>query len=150
MIYDLRNEYQVQSFLEKVNKMVEKKDIVTLNRKLPKRSDRQNNYLHLIIGYFASEYGISLDEAKQDVFKRECNPDIFIRERYNKKGKLVQYLRSSSELDTGEMSLAITRFRNRSVSFYQIYLPSPEDNDYLLYCEQEIEANKEFLSISVK
>ena len=150
MIYDLRNEYRAQDFIDKVKEMLEKQYIVTLSRKLPNRTLKQNNYLHLLISYFASEYGISIDEAKNDVFKRECNPDIFVREKENKKGRLVKYLRSTSELDTGEMTLAINRFRNRSVAYYEIYLPSPEDNEFMLYCEQEIERNQEFLSISVK
>lgn len=150
MIKDLRNEFQARDAAEWLAKAIENQWIINLSRKLPNRTLKQNNYLHLIISYFASEYGISEEEAKQDVFKKECNPDLFWREKTNKKGKVIKYLRSTSSLDTGEMTLAINRFRNRSVSFYEIYLPSPEDNDYLIHCEQEVENNKEYLTIQVK
>ena len=64
----------------------------------------------------------------------------------NKKGKIIKTLRSSSELSTGEMTLAIERFRNYSSAQAGIYLPSPNENEFLLHIQQEIEKDKEFLS----
>lgn len=75
-----------------------------------------------------------------------CNRDIFEREKTNKKGKIIKTLRSSSELSTGEMTLAIERFRNYSSAQAGIYLPSPNENEFLLHIQQEIEKDKEFLS----
>ena len=63
----------------------------------------------------------------------------------NKKGKEVTYLRSSAELTTGEMTLSIDRFRNWSASVAGIYLPSANEQQMLIFAQQEIERNKEFI-----
>lgn len=65
--------------------------------------------------------------------------------RLIKKGKEVTYLRSSAELTTGEMTLSIDRFRNWSASVAGIYLPAANEQQALIYAQQEIERNKEFI-----
>lgn len=145
MIYDLSNPYSAENFKDKVKQCLEKGYIVTLHRKLPQRSNSQNAYLHIILGYFGAEYGLSIEEVKYEIYKKTCNKDLFFRERINKRGKTIKYLRSSAELDTGEMTLSIERFRNWSSAVAGIYLPAPNEAEHLLWCEQEIEKNKEFL-----
>ena len=145
MIYNLSNTYEQQEFLDQVMKLLGDGAMVELKKKSPKRSLAQNAYLHLILGYFGSIYGASMDEVKVDFFKRECNRDIFEREGVNKKGNVVKYLRSSAELSSAEMTTAIERFRNWSASVPKIYLPSPNEEQFLAYCEQEIERNKMFV-----
>lgn len=145
MIFNLSNEHDVIKYKKYVNKLFEDRAVVEVKKKLPNRSIPQNSYLHLILGWFGCEYGCSLEEAKVDFFKREANREIFERVNVNKKGKDVKHLRSSSELTTGEMTLAIERFRNWSSSVAGIYLPAPNENEMLLYVQQEIERNKEFI-----
>ena len=64
MIYDLKNEYQIPKFKEYVNKLFKERAVVEVKKKLPNRTLAQNSYLHLLLGYFGSEYGCSLDESK--------------------------------------------------------------------------------------
>lgn len=146
MIFDLRNEFQIPKFKEYVNKLFSEHAVVELKKKLPNRTLAQNRYFYLLLSWFASETGYSIEEVKIDIFKRVCNRDIFEREKTNKKGKIIKTLRSSSELSTGEMTLAIERFRNYSSAQAGIYLPSPNENEFLLHIQQEIEKDKEFLS----
>lgn len=145
MIFDLRNEYQVPKFKEYVNKLFLAKAVVEVKKKLPNRTLAQNSYLHLLLGYFGSEYGCSLDEVKIDFYKRTCNRDLFERKAINKKGKEVTFLRSSAELSTGEMTLSIERFRNYSSSIAGIYLPAANEHQMLIYAQQIIEYNREFI-----
>lgn len=145
MLYDLSNEYEIAKFRDAVEKHIQSQHVVNLARKLPQRSNQQNRYFYVILGYFGAEYGLSIEEVKQDIFKRECNPELFVRSKTNKRGLLVNYLRSSSELTTGEMTTAINRFRNWASSVAQIYLPSPNEQQFLLHCEKIIEQNKEFI-----
>jgi len=127
-----------------LDKMIAKGAIVDLSEQRKKRTLPQNNYLHLLLSYFAAIRGESVSDIKLNVFKLECNPDIFIRNlTYN--GEQLKYIRSTSELDTAEMSLAIDRFINRSFAHYSIPLPSPEDERFIIECEHEIDRNKEFL-----
>ena len=92
MLFDLKNEYQIPKFKEYVNKLFSERAVVEVKKKLPNRTLAQNSYLHLLLGYFGSEYGCSLDEAKIDFYKRTCNRDLFERKTVNKKGKEVIYL----------------------------------------------------------
>lgn len=157
MLYNLRNKIELSKFQDKCKALWAKGErlqdynpngdlcVVELTEKKPQRSLSQNNYCHVAIAYFASEYGITADEAKVDIFKRKCNPDIFIRKRANKRGKEVEYLRSTADLDKDEMSLAISRFRDWCSAEAEIYIPSGEEHEYLVYCQQCIERNKEYL-----
>ena len=140
-LYNLNNEYDALSFKEKVKSLLTKRSYVELKVKHTTRSLAQNAYLHVLLGLFAYEYGVSIEEAKIDFFKRECNRDIFEKARTNK----VKYLRSSADLDKAQMTIAIERFRNYAVSVAGIYLPAPNEYDHLFYAQQLIEKNKEYL-----
>ena len=145
MIYNLTNEFEVPKFQEKVAKLLSDGATVELKKIHPKRSLAQNNYLHLLLGYFGSEYGLSIEEVKLDIFKRTCNADLFKRSHANKKGVRVEFLRSTAELTTAEMTTAIERFRNWSSAVAGIYLPSANEQEFLIHCKQIIEENKEFI-----
>ena len=144
-IYDLNNQYDVQKFKAKVQELLHRGGGVELKRVYAVRSNQQNRYLHLLLGFFGSEFGLSLDEVKVDYFKRKVNADIFVREQMNKKGKMVKYLRSSAELDKQEMTTAIERFRNWSSSVAGLYLPSANEQEALLWVQKQIEQDKEYL-----
>lgn len=145
MIFNLNNPYEVDKCEKYVDKLLKSRAIVEVKKRLPNRSFRQNNYLHLLLSYFGCEYGCSAEEAKVDFYKRTCNSDFFERALINKRGKEVVCLRSSSELTAGEMALSIDRFRNWSASVAGIYLPAANENEFLIHLEQEIQRNKEFI-----
>lgn len=145
MLYNLKNSWEVKDLYNVLNNYVDKGYVVEVKRKAPQRSLRQNNYLYLILGFFASEYGCSIEEAKIDFYKRTCNKDIFEREGVNKSGKVVKYLRSSKDLNTAEMCLSVERFRNWSSAVAGIYLPAPNEEEFLAFCAREIERSKEYV-----
>jgi hypothetical protein len=145
MIYNLKNPYEREQFQSWCAMMLDRQNVVECVNK-QKRTLKQNAYLHVLLGFFASEWGNTLEEVKQDIFKRQCNPKLFCIVKRNKFGKMVTTLRSTSSLTTGEMTTAIERFRNWSVSECGLYLPGPNENEFLLYCQQQIERNREFLT----
>ena len=145
MIYNLNNEYEAPKFKEKAERLLQEGAMVELKKIHPKRSLAQNSYLHLLLGFFGSEYGLSIEEVKLDIFKRTCNPELFKRAHSNKKGIRVEFLRSTAELTTAEMTTAIERFRNWSGAVAGIYLPSANEQEFLIHCKQVIEENKEFI-----
>ena len=144
-LYNLKNPYDRQKFKDMANAMVVAQDYVELKRKHTNRSLAQNSYLHLLLGYFASEFGFTLEEVKFDLFKKQCNPDIFIRQRKNKRGATVRYVRSSTELDKHEMTIAIERFRNYSSAQCGLYLPEPNEHESIFFAQQQVEQYKEFM-----
>lgn len=145
MIFNLANPFELDKYKEYVNALFKKKAVVEVKEKKKNRTIKQNAYLHVILSYFAAEHGISTEEVKLDIFKRTCNKDIFVRRKTNKYGKVVETVRSSASLNTAEMTTAIDRYRNWAASVAGIYLPSPQENDYLVHCQQVIEQNKEFV-----
>lgn len=145
MIFNLNNPHEHAKYKEYVNKMFEQRAVVEVKKRLPNRTLKQNSYLHLLLGFFACETGYSLDEVKLDYFKKMCNRDLFERKKINKQGIEITHMRSSSELTTGEMTIAIERFRNYSSAQAGIYLPSPSENEFLIHAQQEIERQKEFI-----
>ena len=145
MLFNLQNPYEQPKFKEYVDKLFEQKAVIEVKKRLPNRTISQNRYFYLLLGWFSCETGYSIDEVKIDLFKRKCNRDLFERTVTNKHGKEVTYLRSSSELTTGEMTTAIERFRNWSSAQAGIYLPSANEREFLLSIEQDMQRQKEFL-----
>ena len=145
MIFNLSYAMDVKeayAYLEKLEEAGCRAEIV---KKSPIRSLAQNRYLHIALGWFGCEYGLSLEEVKVDIYKRLCNRELFERERVNKKGKTIKYLRSSAELTTAEMSLSVERFRNWASMEAGIYIPAPNETQFLEFIEREIERYKEYV-----
>ena len=99
----------------------------------------------MILSYFACETGNTLEWVKREYYKILVNPETFVREREDPWLGRVKYLRSSADLDKGEMTLTIDRFRAWSSVEAGIYLPSPDEHRLLELAEMEVERNKEYL-----
>lgn len=145
MVYNLKDPMDVERFNKYVERLLKGGEVVDLKKKEVGRTLKQNSYVHLIIGYFASQYGCGFDEAKIDFYKRAANRDLFERKEVNAKGVEVTYLRSSADLTEEEMSLSIDRFRYWSASVASIYLPTKEDSEMQDYAMREIDNVKEFI-----
>ena len=144
-LYNLKNVYDRKKFKEACNQMVLNNEYVELKKKKTQRSLAPNSYLHCLLGYFASEFGYTLEEVKFDIFKKICNRDIFEKKRVNRRGQQVTYIRSSTELDKAEMTTAIERFRNYSSAQCGLYLPSPNEGEMLFFAQQQIEQCKDYM-----
>ena len=145
MLFNLNNPHEVSKFNDYCSEQVKKGGIVEVKRKHHQRSLAQNAYLHLLLGFFASEFGYSLEEVKLDLYKKEINKDIYVRERVNRRGDTVRYVRSSTELDTAEMNTSIEKFRNYSSSVAGLYLPAPNEYEALIFAQQQIERYAEYM-----
>lgn len=149
-IFNLHNPYEAQQFKEYCNKVYQEcikasLGIVEVKKKHRQRSSSQNAYLHVVLGYYASEFGYSIEEVKQDIFKKQLNSDIFLVDRVNRRGLKVTRLRSSRDLDTAEMTMAIERFRNWSSSVAGLYIPAPNETEALFAAQQQMEKYEHFL-----
>jgi hypothetical protein len=145
MIYNLSSPLDKANFLLRAKKLAESGKIIELTEKKPRRSLPQNKYLHVILAYFGTQTGNTLEWVKQQYYKKLVNPDLFIREKEDKYLGRIKVLRSSADLDTAEMSLSIERFRNWAAQEAGIYIPSADEAIFIQQMEIEIERNKEFL-----
>lgn len=142
MIYDASNTVHRNQARERLNKLIDSKKIFELKEKRQKRSIAQNSYLHLILTWFAMETGYTLHEAKQEIFKKIVNPDIFYEEQYEGKLVTVERWRSTARLNSKELTTAIDKFRHYSSMEAGIYLPEPSDLVALRDIEIEISRNE--------
>ena len=146
MKYDLKNHIDLDRFLKRVDKLIQSKKLVDLTESKPPKSGQQNAYLHLILSWFSVEYGETLDYVKSEFFKRRVNPGIFVTQYVNQKtGEEREDLRSVSDLDSGELTEAIDRFRNWASKEAGTYLPLPNEQEYLRQIMVEIERQKQYL-----
>ena len=144
MIYNTEIQSETKQAMERLLFLAEKGKVIELKEVRKIRSIPQNSYLHLILSLFALEYGETLEFTKRDIFKKHVNPEIFKTKRTNPKNKKTRdHWRSTSELNTKELSTAIDKFRNWSSKEAEIYLP--EANEDLNYIKREIEKNKQWL-----
>lgn len=145
MIYNLSNPLEVQNARVRLSLLIGRGSMVELSEKKPKRTLSQNAYLHLLLGYFASQTGNTLEWVKQQYYKKLCNPDIFIGERDDPFLGRVKYVRSSADLRTDEMNLSIERFRNWSAQEAGIYLPEATSQAELAALQVEVERYRTYL-----
>lgn len=144
MLYDLRNPLDRERFKRRCNALFEKRGIVDLSEKT-QRSSQQNKYLHLLIGYLAIETGNSIDYAKEVFYKRTANKDIFVRIKDDELLGQTEYLRSSATLSQEEFSTSIDRLRDWSSQVAGIYLPSPNEEQFLASIEVEMSRYKQWI-----
>ena len=145
MKYNLKESLSRDRFDRRCKQLIDKGCLVELTEKKPPRSNQQNAYLHLIIGLFAMEYGETIEYIKHEFYKIKSNRELFVTERVNKvTGEVREAIRSTADLDTKEMTLSIDRFRT-DAGKAGIYLPAPNETEYLKQIMAEMELQKEFL-----
>lgn len=137
MLYDLHNEMHRSAFRARCNALYRKGGVVELTDR-SRRTPAQNRYLHLILGWFAVEYGETVRYVKEEYFKRLVNPDLFVSRRHDRWLGDVTVLRSTRELTAAEMSTAVDRFRDWSSREAGIYLPEASEEEMLRSIEVEV------------
>lgn len=145
MYFDLAKETDQKRLLTRVQYLIEKQKKVDVTEKREKRTLSQNSYLHLLLTWFAIETGNTVEFVKQEYFKKLCNSDIFTFEKEDRFLKTVQITRSSSDIDTKQMTTAIDRFRNWSSAEAGIYLPEANEDQFLEHIQQEMQRQRQWL-----
>lgn len=146
MIFDTSIPTIRKKAISRIKYLLDKNAKIEVVEKKNNRTYNQNNYLHLILSYYAIEYGETMQYVKQIIFKQWVNKDLFKTEFVNKKtGEVREAWRSTADLNTKEMSIATERFRNYSVKTLGLYIPEPKDIVHLEEIENYIEENKIYL-----
>lgn len=139
MIFNASNEFDIQRAKERLGYLIEKKKTFEITEKKPKRTYSQNNYIHLLFAWFALEYGETPEYVKQEIFKKLVNHEIFLTEYVNyKTGEVRAAWRSTADLNTKEMTIAIDNFRDYASKEAGIYLPTPDDLNSLNEIERQV------------
>ena len=152
MLYDTSKSIDKQRAIQRFEHLINSSKVLELKEKKinvlsdDERTPDQNRYFHLLVKWYALEYGDRERMVKQDLIKTIICPDIFKTTYENHKtGEVKDDLRSTADLTVEEMSNVITRFRNYASEVAGIYLPEAKDVAYLREIAIEIEKNKQYL-----
>lgn len=146
MIYDLTQQLDRTSFIERAQHLVTKeKGFVELTEKV-QRSLNQNAYCHTAIAYFGLQVGCSAQYVKDVYFKREANKELFVRIiddpiLHTQK----ETLRSTRDLSKEDMGIAIDRFIRWCSETAGVYIPSAEEHKEVVRMQYEVERAKRYL-----
>ena len=136
MILDLAQPHERQKFQSYATTLLERRKKVELKEIKPKRTVDQNSYMHVLFALYGIETGYTLAEIKT-ILKREYGLI------YEKQGE--KFLRSTADLDSGEMSKFIDFIRDHAGQ-NGCYLPTADE--YKLnhaHYEYEIEKVKHLI-----
>jgi hypothetical protein len=142
MIYNLKHIEQRKALIERVKFETRLGMTVEFKRYSPKRSGKQNRYLHLLLGLVAIDYCDTVEYVKTELYKRKYNRELYEYEVTNKDGKRMA-LKSSSALSEQEMAVSIDRLRDGYMQDKGCYLPEANE-DFTVY-ENEINKYKRWL-----
>ena len=145
MIYDLNTEIDRERLTKRITALFSARKVVEVKEYRPKRTSPQNRYLHALLGIVAMTTGNTLEDVKVQYFKKHCNSEIFVTRRDDKILGSVVVLRSSADLDTGEMTTAIDRFVRWYESESGEVLPRPDDEAYIQAIEVEMAKHRYWL-----
>jgi hypothetical protein len=142
MKYDFNNSIDATSAKLYLNKLIEEGAKVELKKIRGKRTLKQNSYFHVVITIFAMELGYTIEEAKTMLKRMYSNSEPSMV--YQKKG--YKFLRSTTTMDTKELTNFIEWIRNYAAIDAGIYIPTSEEyliNQYNI--DKQIEQNKQYL-----
>lgn len=144
MLYDLSNILDQERFKDRCNALYRKGCTVELTEKTH-RTLRQNAYLYLILGWFALEYGETVEYVKQEYFKRLVNRDLFVERKQDRYLGQIEVLKSSRDLTKEQMSVAISRFKDWSLKEAGIRLPDANEDEFLRAIEIELNKRQRYI-----
>ncbi len=146
MIYELTKRFDRDRAVQKFKKAMDNESRIEIKLKHPKKSIQHNAYAHLLFSWFGLEYGETMEYVKQEIFKKIVNPDLFKTEYVNlKTGEVREDWKSFADLDSGQTTIAIDKFRTWSSKEAGIYLPEPTDLAAINEIEKQVINNSKYL-----
>ncbi len=137
MIFNLADSQELAKAREHLNGLARLGKRVEIVRKAEHRTLNQNSYLHLVLGYFGTQTGYTLEEAK--VLYKRLNSDIYV---YEKKG--AKFVRSSADISKEDMAITIDRFIEYS-DRQGVPLPQADNQAFIDLATNTIEAQRQYL-----
>lgn len=110
-----------KSFSQYIEKLKDKKVLITIEEEKTPRSLSQNAYYWVILRIISQDTGMNEDEIHSAMKMK------FLRRNYVREDKKLETVRSTTSLSTQEFSEYIDRVKEFALDFFQIIIPNPED-----------------------
>jgi hypothetical protein len=104
--------------------------VLTITKRRERRTLSQNALLWMWLRCIAEDTGNTTDDL-YDVF---CSK--FLRKRVEVNGDVVECCKTSSQLNTGEMTVFLDNIQVYAASELGITLPNPEDRNFEVFFQQ--------------
>lgn len=143
MRYDLSNKIGIELAYRKLDDLKEHGKKVEINAVSQKRGLAQNSYYHVMLQYFATQAGCTLEEAKQLI--RLLQTELYQTTTKVIGGVEVTKSRSSADFTSAEMAKSIDDFRKWASEVPMIPIPAPNETELLAYMDEVIAQNKAYL-----
>ncbi len=140
MIFNLKNEEENEKAEWYFDFLSSKMETIEIIKKRKNRSYSQNSYLHLILSYFGNHFGYTAREAKQEIFKKHVNTDLFYDGEKDGIISIISW-RSTADLNTQEMSIAIDKFMKFSAE-NGLELPEASNTPFIQEIENNMSSNE--------
>lgn len=143
MRFKLRDPLELERAADYLAKLAGREATVDITRVTYKRSLPANNYYHLMLSYFGTQVGHTIEEVK--LLIRQLQPDLYHTRHITIAGVDVLSSRSSADFNSAEMATSIDRFRQWAREVADVDIPAPNDTPLLRYMDDVIEQNKAYL-----
>lgn len=131
MIYNTSIEIQKQRAIKHFKTLIKVGAVISICEDKPV-STNQIKYLLLSLALFGFEVGYSIEEVKQNIYKKLVNPNIFYYKVYDAEKKKYRHCyKSIKQLNSLELTKSIDKFRDFASMELNIYLPRPEEKEKL-------------------
>lgn len=143
MRFHLKNQSEVDSAAEYLATLAGREAVVDIKRVSYKRSLQANRFYHVMLSYFGTQVGCTIEESKQII--RIQQPDLY-QVKWKQIGEIsVMISRSSADFTSKEMADSIDRFRQWSREVANIDIPAPDDAELLKFMDDVIAQHEGYL-----
>lgn len=140
--FKTKDPVELERAVDYLAKLAGREAVVDIIRVTYQRSLNSNAYYHLVLSFFGTQVGSTLDDVKALI--RELQPTLYNLRYTTVAGVRIQSSRSSAEFTAGEMAESIDRFRLWA-SEQGIDIPAPNETELLKYADDTVAANKSYL-----
>jgi hypothetical protein len=142
MKYKLTEQLEIHDARTYLELLINEGANIEIKKIIAKRTLKQNAYFHVVISIFAISSGYTIEESKQIL--KEMYGNIEPSMRYRKGPN--EFLKSTTQMNTKELTDFIDWIRNYAAKKAGIYIPTSEEyliNQFAI--NKDIDRNKQYL-----
>lgn len=137
MFYNLKNDLDKKKAIVKFDSLLKNGSVIELTEK-KSRSLNLNSYMHVCFGIVAIEYGLTIEDVKQHLFKGVVNKNYYYLGLDIVFGQNVVKYKSTAQTTNAELSGHLDKFRNYCAAELGLYIPEPHEREIILQAQKEI------------
>lgn len=136
-VYNPNDPRDFHAFLKEFERLKDCKCLIEMKKFHPVATDKQQRYLHFVIGFLALKSGDTFYSTLRNIQRRVC-PNIFYTDEKDKNGNRLY--KPLTALNTAEASSVIRNVIDYA-NVMNIMIPEPDDEPSIRMCKRELESS---------